>query len=48
MDASQGAATGPLLLDTGVTGGFAQHPALGNENDMAIGELLLEFAGESK
>ena len=48
MNTSQSTATGPLLLDTGITGGFAQHSALCNENDMTVRELLLELSGQSK
>lgn len=46
MDRGEGAAAGPLLLHTGGTGGLAQHPALGNEHNVAVGELLLEFTGQ--
>lgn len=48
MNTSQSTAAGPLLLDTGVTSGFAQHSALCNEYYMTIGELLLELPGQSK
>jgi len=37
----------PLLLDAGGTGRFAQHPALRNENNMTVRELLLQFPCES-
>ena len=46
MDAREGAATRPLLLHPRSTGGLAQHPALGNEHDMAVRELLLELPGQ--
>ena len=46
MDVGEGAATGTLLLDAGGPGGLAQHPALSNEDDMAVGELLLELTGQ--
>ena len=46
VDAREGAATGPLLLHPRSTGGLAQHPSLGNENDMAVRELLLELTGQ--
>lgn len=46
MDARQGAATGPLLHHSRGTGGLAQHPALGNEHNMAVRELLLELPGQ--
>ena len=48
MDTSQSTAARPLLLDTGVTGGFAQHSTLCNENDVTVRELLLELSGQSK
>lgn len=47
VDAGESTAARPLLLDTGGTGWLAQHPALRNEDDMAVGELLLKFPGES-
>ena len=49
MDTSQSAALRPLLLDTGVTGGFAQHSMLCNENncDLTVREPLLELLGQS-
>ena len=46
VDAGKGAAAGTLLHDAGGTGGLAQHPALGNEDDMAVRELLLELPGQ--
>lgn len=47
VDGGEGAAAGALLLDARGPGGFAEHPALGDEHDMAIGELLLQLARES-
>ena len=44
VDVGEGAGTRPLLLNTGGTCGLAEHPALGNEDDMAVGELLLKLA----
>jgi len=46
VDAGEGTAAGSLLLNAGVTGGLAQHPALGNEDDVTVRELLLEFPGQ--
>ena len=46
VDTCERAATGTLLLDTGGAGGLAQHPTLGNEDDVAVRELLLEFPGQ--
>lgn len=46
VDIGQGAAAGPLLLDTGSAGWLAQHPALCNKYDVAVGEFLFEFAGQ--
>lgn len=48
MNAGEGPAAGTLLLDTGSTGGLAQHPALGNENNVAVRELLLELTGQPR
>lgn len=46
MDVREGAATGALLLDTRSPGGLAEHTALSNEDDVAVGELLLELPGQ--
>ena len=46
VDARESAATGTLLLNTGGAGGLAQHPTLGNEDNMTVGELLLQFPGQ--
>jgi hypothetical protein len=46
VDVGECAATRPLLLDTGGTGRLAEHPALSNENDMAVGKLLLQLPCE--
>lgn len=48
MDTGESTAARSLLLDTGGTGRLAQHPALGNEDDMAVGEFLLQFTGEPR
>lgn len=37
-------ATRPLLLNPRITRGFAQHSALGDKNDVAIGKLLFQFS----
>ena len=46
MDARERAGTGALLLYAGVAGGLAEHPALSNEDDMTVRELLLELPGQ--
>ena len=48
MDASEGTRTRTLLLNTGSPCGLAQHPSLGNKDNMAVRELLLEFTGEPR
>lgn len=48
MDVGQGAAARPLLLDTRSASGLAQHPALGNEDNMAVREFLLQFASQPR
>ena len=48
MNTSQSTAARPLLLDTGVTGRFAQHPTLCNENDVTVGEFLFKLSGQPK
>lgn len=48
VDAGESTAARPLLLDAGRTGGLAQHPSLRYEDNMAVGELLLKFPGESE
>ena len=47
MDTSQSTAVRLFLLDTGVTGGFAQHSMLCNENNLTVREPLLELLGQS-
>jgi hypothetical protein len=37
----------PLLFHTRSTGRLAQHPTLGNEHNMSIGKLFLEFSRKS-
>ena len=46
MDVGERAAAGPLLLDAGVAGRFAQHPALCNEHNMTVREFLFKFSGQ--
>lgn len=46
MDGGEGTAAGALLHNTGSTSGLAQDSALANEDDMAVGELLLELSGQ--
>lgn len=48
MNARERPATRALLLDAGSTGGFAKHTALCNENNVAIGKFLLEFASKPR
>lgn len=36
MDAGKSPAARALLLDTGATGWLAEHPALSNENNVAV------------
>ncbi len=43
MHVRESAATRSLLFYSRGTGGLAQHPALSNENNMSVGELLLQF-----
>ena len=47
VDGGEGAATGTLLLYAGRPGGLAEHPTLRNKYDVAVRELLLEFADEA-
>lgn len=46
VDAGEGAAARPLLHNTGRAGGLAEHAALGDENDVTVGKLLLELTGK--
>jgi len=39
----EGTGTGSLLLDAGATGRLAHHAALTDEDDVTVGELLLEL-----
>lgn len=52
MHGRQGAAVGPLLglRRAGAVGAFGagQDAARGEEEDVAVGELLFEFAGQAK
>lgn len=43
----EGTGTGSLLLDAGATGGLAHHAALTDEDDVTVGELLLELTSET-
>lgn len=43
MNLLEGARTGALLLDARDTGGLAHHAALADEDDVTVGELLLEL-----
>ncbi len=47
MDLLEGTRAGALLLDARDAGRLAHHAALSDEEDMAVGELLLELAGEA-
>lgn len=47
VDVGERAVTGALLLYAGGTGGLAQHPALCDEDDVALGELLLQLSCQS-
>lgn len=47
VDSGQGAGPWALLGDTATARGEREDTALGNEEDMAVGELLLELTGES-
>jgi hypothetical protein len=47
MDRSKSARARALLLDTRVAGGLGHDAALTNEDNVAVGELLLELASES-
>ena len=44
MNIGEGARTGTLLLDARPTSGLGQHAALGNEDNVTVGELLLKLA----
>lgn len=46
MHVGEGAAAGALLLDARVAGGFAEHAALRNEDDVAVRKFLLELTGQ--
>lgn len=48
MDVCEGAAARPLLPDTRSASGLAQHPALGNEDNMAVREFLLQFTSKPR
>ena len=43
MNLLEGTGTGSLLLDAGATGRLAHHAALTDEDDVTVGELLLEL-----
>lgn len=43
MNLLEGTGTRTLLLDAGATGGLAHHAALSDEDDVTVGELLLEL-----
>jgi hypothetical protein len=47
VDGGEGAGAGAHLLGTGSAGGLGHDAALGNEDDVAVRELLLELTGES-
>lgn len=47
MDFFECARSRARLLCTGVATRLADHSALGDEDDMAVAELLLQFAGKS-
>ena len=47
MDVGEGTGTGALLLDAGRASGLGLHATLGDEDNVTVGELLLELAGES-
>jgi len=42
----EGSATRTLLLDAGSARRLAQHPALSDEDDVPVGELLLQLTGQ--
>lgn len=46
MNIGKCAGAGSLLLGARVTGGSAEHPALSDEDDVSVGELLLQLPGE--
>lgn len=46
MDDRQRPRTGTLLSRTGTLLGLGEDTALGDEDDVAVGEFLLELAGE--
>ena len=46
MDVGEGAAAGALLLDTRSARRLAKHATLGDEDDVAVRELLLELTGQ--
>lgn len=46
MDTRQCPATRALLLNARCTRRLAEHSALSNKDDVAVGEFLLELSGE--
>ena len=47
VDSSQSAGSGTRLLGVVATRGLGEDAALGNENDVAVRELLLQLAGHA-
>lgn len=47
VNGGEGAGAGTLLADDGVTRRLAEHATLGKEDDVTVGELLLELTGKS-
>ena len=47
MNLLEGSASGSLLLHSGNTGGLSHHSSLSDEDNVSVGELLLELSSES-
>lgn len=48
MNLLESTGSGSLLLDSGNTGGLPHHSTLANEDDVTVGELLLELTSETE
>ncbi len=46
MNGGEGTRTRSLLSNLGVSGWFCEHSSLSDEDDVSVGELLLELTGE--
>jgi hypothetical protein len=48
VDGGQSAGSGSLLAELLLSGFLSEHSSLGDEDDVSVRELLLEFTGESE